>query len=121
MLAIKKVFCVKLFVTISLGFILFAAVGTLSHEFGHYIVAKHFGYNASIDYRSTNYNSTLYKETKELFYKNREAILSEEDSTIKSLFQSKQKQLKKRKTVANFWWSVSNNINRLYRIVDFVF
>lgn len=39
----------------SLAFILTTIIGTLSHEWGHYIVAKKLGYNASIHYAYTSW------------------------------------------------------------------
>jgi hypothetical protein len=47
-------FDIKLFIYLSLGFIVATIVGTLSHEFGHYIVAEGLGYDASVDYGSTH-------------------------------------------------------------------
>lgn len=47
----------KLFLNLSLTFILFTIVGTLSHEFGHYAVAKILGYDAHINYAFTRWTS----------------------------------------------------------------
>ena len=46
----------KLFISLSLAFILFTVIGTLSHELGHYFVARILGYEASINYASTHYD-----------------------------------------------------------------
>lgn len=43
----------RLFIKLFLSFIAATIIGTLSHEFGHYIVAKYQGYDASINYRAT--------------------------------------------------------------------
>ncbi len=43
----------KLFTKLVLSFIFFAIIGTLSHEFGHYLAARYLEYEARIDYRST--------------------------------------------------------------------
>ncbi|MFZ4798309.1 MAG: hypothetical protein ACOYMA_12505 [Bacteroidia bacterium] len=51
-----KTFNLTLFIYLCIGFMFFTVIGTLSHEFGHYLVAKSFGYPAKINYRST-YNS----------------------------------------------------------------
>jgi len=47
----------KLFIGLFLSFIAATIIGTLSHEFGHYIVAKYFGYDARINYGATFWNS----------------------------------------------------------------
>ncbi|MFA9213750.1 MAG: hypothetical protein ACEQSR_07875 [Candidatus Methylacidiphilales bacterium] len=46
----------KLFHFLAVGFMFFTVVGTLSHEFGHFAVARFLGYSAKISYGST-YNS----------------------------------------------------------------
>ena len=47
----------KLFIVLFLSFIAATIIGTLSHEFGHYIVAKHLGYEARIRYAATSWRS----------------------------------------------------------------
>ena len=46
----------KLFFFLSLAFILSTIVGTVSHEFGHYTVAKSLGYSSTISYGYTNWD-----------------------------------------------------------------
>jgi len=46
----------KLFLFLAVGFMFFTVLGTLSHEFGHFAVARFLGYPAKISYGST-YNS----------------------------------------------------------------
>ena len=61
----------KLFLYLTLTFILATVVGTLSHEFGHYIVAKSLGYDAYIHYASTTWNrgnSDALTDSKNIFY-----------------------------------------------------
>lgn len=41
------------------AFIVFTAIGTLSHEFGHYAAAKLLGHNASISYGFTYYSTHI--------------------------------------------------------------
>ena len=48
----------KLFVGLFLAFISATVVGTLSHEFGHHIVAKSLGFKAKISYGSTSFEPT---------------------------------------------------------------
>ncbi len=52
-------FDVKLFLYLSLGFIVATVIGTISHEGGHYVVAKCLGYDASIDYQSTHFHGKV--------------------------------------------------------------
>lgn len=42
----------RLFFYLIAGFIIFTVIGTLTHELGHYIVAKYLGYEARINYAS---------------------------------------------------------------------
>lgn len=41
------------------GFILFTVIGTLSHEFGHFAVARLLGYEASLHYGYTSYEGDI--------------------------------------------------------------
>ncbi|MFA6571341.1 MAG: hypothetical protein WCT77_08900 [Bacteroidota bacterium] len=50
-----KYFDKQLFLGLFFAFILATIAGTLSHEFGHYLVAKYLGYNATINYASTQW------------------------------------------------------------------
>ncbi|KQT17969.1 hypothetical protein ASG31_04325 [Chryseobacterium sp. Leaf404] len=47
----------KLFLILIFTFIIMTVVGTLSHELGHYAVAEYLGYDATIDYQSTHFES----------------------------------------------------------------
>jgi hypothetical protein len=55
----------RLFVMLAIGFIAFTIIGTVSHESGHYIVAKCLGYEARINYGSTSW----YDKKNEIFFK----------------------------------------------------
>lgn len=48
----------KLFIILSLVFIAATVIGTLSHELGHYLVAKTYGFKASISYAYVDYNNS---------------------------------------------------------------
>jgi hypothetical protein len=52
----------KLSVIFISSFILFTIIGTLSHEFGHIIVAKFLGYETELSYGSMSYNHKGYNE-----------------------------------------------------------
>lgn len=47
----------KLFLYLTLGFILATVIGTLSHELGHYLIAKSKGFNAQIHYGYTSWSN----------------------------------------------------------------
>jgi hypothetical protein len=46
-------FNTRLFVFLTLGFIVFTVIGTVSHECGHYVAAKLMGFDAQMNYMST--------------------------------------------------------------------
>ena len=61
-------------------FIFFTAVGTVTHELGHWAVAEYFGYETHVSYGSMRYyderreNDPLYTEYKEIWFENHEKI-----------------------------------------------
>lgn len=65
----------KLFLFLTFAFIAFTVIGTLSHEFGHYIVAKSFGYNSKINYASNSWRDTKNKTFTDSVFENHLAEL----------------------------------------------
>jgi hypothetical protein len=57
----------KLVLYLSLGFILATVAGTLSHEWGHYMVARSLGYKVAINYASTYLTEGPYPTPAHLF------------------------------------------------------
>jgi hypothetical protein len=57
----------RLFTILAIGFIAFTIIGTVSHESGHYVVARCLGYKAGINYKSTYF--FLNDTTNEAFIK----------------------------------------------------
>lgn len=55
-------FDLRIFYKLALAFILFTVIGTLSHEFGHFLVARFLGFNARIGYAYTSLVGTFDKE-----------------------------------------------------------
>ncbi|WP_445159399.1 hypothetical protein [Mesohalobacter salilacus] len=47
-------------------FIVFTVIGTVSHEYGHIVVAKYFGYETSLHYGSMNYYPKGYLQDEDL-------------------------------------------------------
>ena len=46
----------KYLLILTLTFIVFTAIGTVSHEFGHILVAKYFGYETTLHFSSMSYD-----------------------------------------------------------------
>jgi hypothetical protein len=57
---------IKSLFILTIVFILFTAIGTVSHEYGHISVAKIYGYETSLHYGSMNYYPKGYSEDKDL-------------------------------------------------------
>ncbi len=55
-------FYTRPFLILTFGFILFTAIGTVSHEYGHIAVAKFHGYETELHYGSMNYYPPGYKQ-----------------------------------------------------------
>lgn len=53
----------RLFIFLILGFVFCTIIGTLTHELGHYIVAKSLGYEARVFYGSMEHFPKGYKES----------------------------------------------------------
>lgn len=63
-------FKLRFSIIIFLVFIAFTIIGTLSHEYGHILVAKSLGYNTHLSYSSMSYKEKGYyedAEVKEIF------------------------------------------------------
>jgi hypothetical protein len=60
-----RAFDTKLSIYLIFSFILFTIIGTVSHELGHYSVAKFLGYNTSINYGHTSWGDN--SERKKLY------------------------------------------------------
>lgn len=59
----------KTFIYLTLTFIVMTAVGTVTHELGHYSAAKLLGYDASINYRSATYWNDDFYYFRDVFHK----------------------------------------------------
>lgn len=57
---------IKSLIILSAVFILFTVIGTISHEYGHIVVAKYYGYETSLHHASMNYYPKGYLEDKDL-------------------------------------------------------
>lgn len=61
-------FEIKHFVFFTISFLLFTIVGTLSHEYGHIVVAKSYGYKTFLHYGSMHYDSKEESREIDLYY-----------------------------------------------------
>ena len=57
---------IKSLLILTLTFILFTIIGTISHEYGHIAVAKFFGYETTLHYASMNYNPKGFSDDKDV-------------------------------------------------------
>lgn len=70
-------FCFKRFAYLALTFILFTIIGTISHEYGHILVAEYYGYKTTLHYGSMHYDqpaSETYDSLMAIAYRNGVAI-----------------------------------------------
>jgi len=67
----------QLFLMLAIGFIAFTIIGTVSHEGGHYLVAKCLGYEARINYATSWY----YDKNNEAFLQSHWKLYSEQIKT----------------------------------------
>jgi len=65
-----KKYNLKFSISIVLAFIIFTIIGTLSHEFGHIIVAKYLGYETTLNYGSMTYVAKGFNEDKNVIEAN---------------------------------------------------
>ena len=63
-------FDIKLFALLFLAFVISTILGTISHEYGHYAVAKYLGYSSTISYGYTNWNDKATDQFMDSTYSN---------------------------------------------------
>ena len=80
-------FNTKYFILFTISFIVFTVIGTLSHEYGHILVAENYGYKTYLHYGSTGSDINKdYKKLNKYHEKNKLLILSKETSKEKTKF-----------------------------------
>lgn len=62
-------FDIKLFIKLTITFMVMTVIGTLTHELGHYSVAKLLGYESRINYQSTYFWNDNYRNFLNEIYK----------------------------------------------------
>jgi len=65
---------IKELIILTIAFMAFTVIGTISHEYGHIIVAKYLGYDTQLHYGSMNYSSELEEKLIDIYNKNKDAI-----------------------------------------------
>ncbi len=76
------------FLFISLGFVCFTVIGTLSHELGHFAVAKYLGMiNIELHYSSVNYDNPMIDYQRELYTKYEIQIREDKNFSEKALYE----------------------------------
>lgn len=84
----------SLLLILSITFIVFTVIGTLSHEYGHIIVAKYLGYETELHYGSMSYNHSQEEiKFEEIYKKNKSSIQNKEDFPEKATYQRLVKKL----------------------------
>ncbi len=77
-----------------LTFILFTAIGTVSHEYGHIVIAESLGYNTTLHYGSMDYNNPdYYKKLSEIYIDNKTAIENDNDFPQKAEYEKRLEKL----------------------------
>jgi hypothetical protein len=70
---------------LSITFIVFTVIGTLSHEYGHILVAKYLGYKTELHYGSMNFDNNLQDQINEIYFRNETSILNKNPFPEKEL------------------------------------
>ena len=75
-------------IAFSLAFIFFTIFGTLTHEYGHVIVAKYLGYQTELHYGSMNYTNIDEEKLKEIYLRNESSIQNNTNYPEKRAFEN---------------------------------
>ena len=79
----------RLFALLALSFVIATIVGTVSHEAGHYVVGKSYGYNVKLHYAAVGFGSPTSQELAKfdsLYKADEKKILAKESSPEKEYF-----------------------------------
>lgn len=83
----KLEFHPKLFFYLALGFLLATAIGTVSHEGGHYIAAEALGFNPHLGYAYVNYSDIDEREAVGKYYDKHKEAMKDRDSPERKHFE----------------------------------
>ena len=97
----------RAFLAFTALFILFTPIGTISHEYGHMAASELYGLEATLHYQSASHEkSRLEQILNDLYAKNKEAIINDEDYPDKEKFERYYKKYNRQ----NFWISAGGPI-----------
>ncbi len=103
-------FDIKLFLLLAIAFIVSTIVGTVSHEFGHFTVAKYLGYSSNVSYGYTIWDDNKTRPFIDSTYsKYSKEINSNIDYPRKSEFDQIQKKLMR----DDFWITLGGPIQTM--------
>lgn len=88
-----KINLTHLFQTITL-FIFMTIIGTLSHEFGHILVARYYGYETQLHFGSASFKGGKFNELNKIFKRNSIAIINHTNFTERENFEELQSKIK---------------------------
>ncbi len=81
---------IKHLLLLIIAFILFTVIGTVSHEYGHIIVAKSLGYETALHYASMNFDrQQANNEIQEIYKHYKEEIENNIEFEKKAIYESK--------------------------------
>lgn len=102
---------IKFAIIIYFSFILFTIIGTLSHEFGHFIVGRYLGSKTSIHYGSTSWGkSELYDKIIEIYTENKDAIDAKKEFPQKREFEI----LTTESSKNSFWMTLGGPLQTMF-------
>lgn len=99
-LMVSLKFDLKLFLVLTIAFVFTTIIGTISHEFGHFVVAKYSSYSASMSYGYTNWEDKSNNDFIDSSYKK---YSKEIELGIDFPEKKKLEILQKRYAEDNFW------------------
>lgn len=107
----KKSIDIKALLILTTTFVIFTAVGTVSHEYGHILVAKYLGYETTLFYDSMTYdNEELLKKREKIYSKFKNEIEGNTDFEKKEEY----RRLNKKLISNGFWITLGGPIQTIF-------
>jgi hypothetical protein len=107
----KKSIDIKALLILTTTFVIFAAVGTVSHEYGHILVAEFLGYETTLFYDSmTYYNEELVEKREKIYSEYKNEIEGNTDFEKKEEY----RRLTKKLISNGFWITLGGPIQTIF-------
>ncbi len=107
----KKSIDIKALLILTTTFVIFTAVGTVSHEYGHILVAEYLGYETTLFYDSmTYYNEELVKKREKIYSEYKNEIEGNTDFEKKDEY----RRLTKKLISNGFWITLGGPIQTIF-------